>query len=152
ADQQRRWRGQGEPLPVEAYLARHPELGDRPDLLLSLLLNELLLRSERGEKPRPEEYAARFPALAADLPILFGRMAALQLAPHPAVDLTPSETPTRASRRKSRSGPVRMPEVPGYEVLEFIAAGGQGDVFRARHVLLNRVVALKILNQRAEDE
>ena len=34
-----------------------------------------------------------------------------------------------------------------YEILERIAAGGQGTVYRARDTVLDRVVAVKIINQ-----
>src|SRR5947208_16431702 len=37
------------------------------------------------------------------------------------------------------------PAIPGYEILGFVGSGGQGDVYRARHVGLDRTVALKIL-------
>src|SRR5205823_3404327 len=87
-----------------------------------------------------------------DLPELFGRLATLRFATQFIPEPTTTESPGGAGRHRPTRAPLRLPDVPGYEVLEFIAAGGQGDVYRARHVLLRRVVALKILNQRAEDD
>ena len=39
-----------------------------------------------------------------------------------------------------------------YEILEPIAAGGQGTVYRARDTVLDRVVAVKIINQPVTDD
>src|SRR5262249_8081839 len=45
---------------------------------------------------------------------------------------------------KRSKGPV-LPQIPGYEVEAALGRGGMGIVFRARHLRLNRVVALKML-------
>ena len=39
-----------------------------------------------------------------------------------------------------------------YEILERIAAGGQGTVYRAQDTVLDRVVAIKVINQPVADE
>ena len=39
-----------------------------------------------------------------------------------------------------------------YEILERIAAGGQGTVYRARDTTLDRIVAVKVINQLVADD
>jgi eukaryotic-like serine/threonine-protein kinase len=44
-----------------------------------------------------------------------------------------------------------LPAVPGYQVLERLGAGGMGIVYKARQVVANRVVAVKMLRDAAAD-
>lgn len=48
--------------------------------------------------------------------------------------------------RESTDSIYKTPEIPGYEVLSFCKSGGQGIVFKARDTSLNRMVAIKIVN------
>jgi serine/threonine protein kinase len=134
ADQSLRWHN-GERLLVEAYLRHWPGLCERPEVLLALICNEVLLRRERGEQPGLDEYRRRFPEFAAELARVFD-------SGPTAHDETPP--PTESDEEPVRTVPP-LPLVPGYEVLEYVDSGGQGDVFRARHVRLDRFVALKML-------
>jgi serine/threonine protein kinase len=55
----------------------------------------------------------------------------------------PSPPPARTAR-----GPA--PTIPGLEIEAFLDSGAQGEVWRARQLLLGRIVALKVLRERAE--
>jgi hypothetical protein len=120
-DQQQRWR-RGELVPVEAYFGRYPVLLGEADHALDLVYEEFLLREQRGEGPRLEEYGRRFPQLAEAL--------RLQLEVY------------RAVLAGGSGGPA---QVAGYEVLEELGRGGMGVVYKARQVGLNRLAALRMI-------
>src|SRR5262245_33417649 len=70
AYQRRDWRD-GEPTPVEDYLAQQPGLRGDAEAGLDLIYQEVMLREQAGESPRLEEYVSRFPHLAPQLALQF---------------------------------------------------------------------------------
>jgi serine/threonine protein kinase/tetratricopeptide (TPR) repeat protein len=137
-DQNRRWRG-GDHVVVEDYFATAGWLRSDAESLLDLIYNEIRLREEHGESPELNEYLRRFPDLADALAVQFEVHRAMRAGEV----LEGSFSNGGDDRNLSAARP--LPEIDGYEVLEELGRGAMGVVYRARHVRLNRTVALKMI-------
>lgn len=109
------------------------------------ILASLIEADERaaGQPVDIDAWTEQYPQFAEQIRSFFvnrGKLEAV-LGPRGAVD---GEAPTLALTNNAESG-QRVRYFGDYEVLDEIARGGMGIVFKARQVSLNRVVALKMI-------
>jgi WD40 repeat protein len=98
---------------------------------------------EAGQAPDRQELLARHPDLAAELAAFF---ADHDQAQHLAEPLRADAEPATLPPRETVQAPGTVLHYFGdYELLEEIARGGMGVVYKARQISLNRLVALKMI-------
>jgi WD40 repeat protein len=100
--------------------------------------------TEEGQPPDPEQFLARYPDLADELRAFLDDRARFARA---AGDLAAPPPPADAATLPAAAGaPLATVRYFGdYELLQEVARGAMGVVFKARQVSLNRVVALKMI-------
>jgi serine/threonine-protein kinase len=108
------------------------------EALLDEVVTAYLKEARAGRTPDMAAWQARYPELAADLAEFFADRAALERLAGPLRTVV-QDVPTTVAE--------------DYEILEEIARGGMGIVYKARQKSLNRIVALKMVQPgRADDD
>jgi serine/threonine protein kinase/tetratricopeptide (TPR) repeat protein len=156
----------GEQARVEDYVARFPQLGDRPKCLAWLANYEWRLRRRAEPWIDATSYYARFPAIANELRSLAGDVASCVETPNgdrtsPCPDRREAKNDERpriaggqvslanadAGDFPTQSGReigAALGVIGRFELLNQIGRGSFSRVFRARDPRLDRIVAVKI--------
>jgi tRNA A-37 threonylcarbamoyl transferase component Bud32 len=116
--------------------------GSHPDPL-DAVIAEYVQQVEAGAVPDREAFLARHPDLADRLRAFLADFDRLD---RQAAELRLSNDPERTTGASGETGePPRVRYFGDYELLEEIARGGMGIVYKARQSSLNRIVALKMI-------
>jgi formylglycine-generating enzyme required for sulfatase activity len=124
----------GTPPRLEDFLGDAPG-PERAALLRELVPLDVYYRRARGEDCRPEDYRDRFPDLDP------AQVSETITGPDGS-DTADSPAPTSAV-----TIPAALIDHPRYRVLRLLGHGGMGAVYQAEHLLMERSVALKIINK-----
>ena len=116
------------------------------DQRLERILADYLHTAETGRPADREELLRQHPDLAADLRSFFRNRDAMQRIAEPIQKQASALPETIGASEPAAAGVGAAVRYFGdYELLEEIARGGMGVVYKARQVSLNRIVALKMI-------
>lgn len=157
-DLEYRWQGGRSPRKIEIYLQQFPELEGAGNVPLELIHEELQVRMQAGDRVTEQEIERRFPQQAAAICELVGGLA---------VEGTPTCTYFVETHQvdQAASGadtdvklvadvvPTFQPggTIDDFQLLTTLGSGAFAQVFLARQMSMERLVALKISDQKGSE-
>jgi WD40 repeat protein/tRNA A-37 threonylcarbamoyl transferase component Bud32 len=113
---------------------------------LDEILAECIAAEEAGRPLDRRALSIRYPQFAADLDEFFANRDRMERLAAPLRESPDSPPRRRAADSFGPSAPLgRVRYFGDYELLDEVAAGGMGIVYKARQVSLNRIVAVKMI-------
>ena len=108
-------------------------------------VSQLLLQWEEaqinGTSVSPEQLCANCPELLEELK---GQITIVK-AMNRVLEVTRNCASTIDTLPQSKLAAQELPTIPGYEVLSELGVGGQGVVYKVRHLITERIEALKMM-------
>ena len=137
-------------------MGRADERASDLDMKVDLAIYDFHAAADQGAAPSPAAWIASHPEIAPQLEEYFQDLAEL-LAPESAAgsaleESTRSFRPDQPTEASILDRPGRGDHLGGYELIERLGGGGQGEVWKARHLKSNDLVAVKVLHPWAEQD
>jgi serine/threonine protein kinase/WD40 repeat protein len=112
------------------------------------LAEEYLRRHRAGERPTPDEYAARHPKHAERIRELFPALAVVERLKPTSEDRAGRSDRTGLGGPPAGASPGALRRLGDYAIIRELGRGGMGVVYEAEHESLKSRVALKVMHPR----